>query len=68
MLDVVGDVGEDGAARSLDLLRGLDVLVLDCLRLVPHPTHLWLERSLEYVSELRPRRVLHRRRSGRSAR
>jgi phosphoribosyl 1,2-cyclic phosphate phosphodiesterase len=43
--------------RSLDLLRHLDVLVLDCLRLTPHPTHLWLERSLAYVEELRPRRA-----------
>ena len=42
---------------SLDMLRDLDVLVLDCLRLRPHPTHLWLERSLEYVRELRPRRA-----------
>ena len=43
--------------RSLELLRGLDVLVLDCLRLTPHPTHLWLERALEYIGELRPRRA-----------
>ena len=43
--------------RSLEMLRGLDALVLDCLRLRPHPTHLWLERSLEYVRELRPRRA-----------
>jgi phosphoribosyl 1,2-cyclic phosphate phosphodiesterase len=42
---------------SLDLLRDLDVLVLDCLRLTPHPTHLWLERSLAYIEELRPRRA-----------
>jgi phosphoribosyl 1,2-cyclic phosphate phosphodiesterase len=42
---------------SLDMLRGLDVLVLDCLRVTPHPTHLWLERSLAYVEELRPRRA-----------
>ncbi|MBC7932853.1 MAG: MBL fold metallo-hydrolase [Rubrivivax sp.] len=42
---------------SLDLLRGLDVLVLDCLRLRPHPTHLSLERSLAYVRELKPRRA-----------
>jgi phosphoribosyl 1,2-cyclic phosphate phosphodiesterase len=42
---------------SLDMLRGLDALVLDCLRLRPHPTHLWLERALEYVRELRPRRA-----------
>ena len=44
--------------RSLELLRGLDVLVLDCLRLTPHPTHLWLERALAYVEELRPRRAV----------
>lgn len=43
---------------SLELLRDLDVLVLDCLRVTPpHPTHLWLERALEYVAELRPRRT-----------
>ena len=42
---------------SLEMLRGLDVLVLDCLRLRPHPTHLWLERSLAYVAELKPRRA-----------
>jgi phosphoribosyl 1,2-cyclic phosphate phosphodiesterase len=42
---------------SLDMLRDLDVLVLDCLRVTPHPTHLWLERSLAYVEELRPRRA-----------
>src|ERR671921_558413 len=44
--------------RSLELLRGLDLLVLDCLRLTPHPTHLWLERALDYVAELRPRRTV----------
>jgi len=44
--------------RSLELLRGLDVLVLDCLRVTPpHPTHLWLEPALAYVEELRPRRA-----------
>ena len=42
---------------TLEQLRGLDVLVLDCLRLTPHPTHLWLERALAYVEELRPRRA-----------
>ena len=42
---------------SLEGLRGLDVLVLDCHRLTPHPTHLWLERALAYVEELRPRRT-----------
>ncbi len=42
---------------TLDGLRDLDVLVLDCLRFTKHPTHLWLERALEYISELKPRRA-----------
>ena len=43
---------------TLDGLRDLDVLVLDCLRIHnPHPTHLTLERALAYVEVLRPRRT-----------
>lgn len=42
---------------SLELLRGLDVLVLDCLRVRPHPTHLTLESALAYIEELKPRRT-----------
>ncbi|HYX42238.1 MAG TPA: MBL fold metallo-hydrolase [Pyrinomonadaceae bacterium] len=42
---------------TLDALRDLDVLVLDCLRIKPHPTHLWLERALAYIAELKPRRA-----------
>jgi phosphoribosyl 1,2-cyclic phosphate phosphodiesterase len=38
-------------------LRGLDVLVLDCLRLKPHATHLSLASALAYVDELKPRRT-----------
>ncbi len=43
---------------TLDSLRDLDVLVLDCLRVRPHPTHLYLETALAYVAELRPRRAV----------
>jgi phosphoribosyl 1,2-cyclic phosphate phosphodiesterase len=43
--------------ETLDALRHLDVLVLDCLRFKQHPTHLWLERALEYIAELKPRRA-----------
>jgi phosphoribosyl 1,2-cyclic phosphate phosphodiesterase len=42
---------------ALDGLRNLDALVLDCLRLKPHPTHLALESALAYVERLRPRRT-----------
>lgn len=42
---------------SLDRLRGLSVLVLDCLRLEPHRTHLNLDRALELVAELKPKKA-----------
>jgi phosphoribosyl 1,2-cyclic phosphate phosphodiesterase len=42
---------------AADGLRGLDTLVIDCLRLTDHPTHLSLDRALRYIEELRPRRA-----------
>ncbi len=44
-------------AESMEQLRGLDVLFLDALRHRPHPTHSTVERSLETVAELAPRRA-----------
>ena len=43
---------------SRDLLRGLDLLILDALRFTPHPTHFTLAESLEVIADLRPRRAL----------
>ena len=48
----------DIPTHSLAKLRGLDLLVIDALRYRPHPTHLHLEKTLEYIAELRPRRAL----------
>src|SRR5215211_1971081 len=42
---------------TLDALQGLDVLVLDCLRFKEHPTHLWVDKALGYVEQLKPRRT-----------
>jgi phosphoribosyl 1,2-cyclic phosphate phosphodiesterase len=42
---------------SMDALRDLDVLVLDCLRFKEHPTHLWVDKAVEYVEQLKPRRA-----------
>jgi phosphoribosyl 1,2-cyclic phosphate phosphodiesterase len=42
---------------TLEGLRDLEVLVLDCLRVKPHPTHLTLESALRYVEQLKPRRT-----------
>lgn len=41
-------------AETIDQMGGLAVLVLDCLRFKPHPTHLWLDKALEYVEKLKP--------------
>ena len=43
---------------SMALLQGLDLLILNCLRLRPHSSHLTLEDSLRYIKELGPRRAL----------
>jgi len=42
---------------SMDGLRDLEVLVLDCVRIKPHSTHLCLEEALEIIGDLRPRRA-----------
>ncbi len=43
---------------SRELLSGLDVLVLDCLRRRPHPTHLSLEQAIATAREVGARRTL----------
>ncbi|MBI3471654.1 MAG: MBL fold metallo-hydrolase [Candidatus Solibacter usitatus] len=47
------EIPEESLAQLLDL----DVLFLDALRHVPHPTHSTVERSAGYVERLRPRRA-----------
>lgn len=42
---------------SMDGLRDLDVLVLDCVRIKPHSTHLCLEEALAYIEDLKPKRA-----------
>lgn len=44
--------------ESLQHLFNLDVLFLDAVRYQPHSTHFHLERALEVVSELRPKRAI----------
>jgi phosphoribosyl 1,2-cyclic phosphate phosphodiesterase len=43
--------------ESMEILHGLDVLFLDALRHKPHPTHSTIERSLQTVKNLDPRRA-----------
>jgi phosphoribosyl 1,2-cyclic phosphate phosphodiesterase len=47
----------DIPAESMEQLRGLDVLFLDALRHKPHPTHSTVERSIQTVEQLAPKRA-----------
>jgi phosphoribosyl 1,2-cyclic phosphate phosphodiesterase len=42
---------------SMDLLEGLDVLILDCLRREPHVTHFSLPQALAVAERLRPKQT-----------
>src|SRR5271156_6676251 len=44
-------------AETLEKLRGLDILFLDALRHIPHPTHSTVEQSLKIVAEVKPKRT-----------
>ena len=43
--------------ETVERLRGVDTLVLNCLREREHPTHLKLSQALAYIDEIRPRRA-----------
>ncbi|MEM1099439.1 MAG: MBL fold metallo-hydrolase [Planctomycetota bacterium] len=43
--------------ESWPVLKGLDVLVLDALRYRHHPTHMTVDRALEVIEELSPKRA-----------
>ena len=42
---------------TLDGLHDLDVLILDCVKWLPHPTHLNLDAALAYIAHIKPRRA-----------
>lgn len=42
---------------TMRLLAGLETLVLGAIRYEPHPTHFNLERGLEFIGEVRPKRA-----------
>ncbi|MEW6213435.1 MAG: MBL fold metallo-hydrolase, partial [Acidobacteriota bacterium] len=44
--------------ETCERLSSLDTLVIDALRIRPHPTHMSLDESLGYVNRLKPRRAL----------
>lgn len=48
----------DIPSAAQDMLRDLDVLVLDALRISPHPTHLNLEQAIDWAGRIGARRTL----------
>ena len=42
---------------SLELLEGLDVMIIDALRPQPHPSHATISESLKWVERIQPRRA-----------
>ncbi|CAN5317982.1 GPMC system MBL fold metallohydrolase [soil metagenome] len=44
-------------SESMDKLRDLEVLVLDCVRIKPHSTHLCLDEALAVIEDLKPKRA-----------
>lgn len=45
-------------AETLDALDGLSVWIVDALRYTPHPTHAHLERTLDWIARLKPKRAV----------
>ena len=43
---------------AFEALADLDVWIVDALRYRPHPTHAHLERTLEWIDRLKPRRAI----------
>ncbi|HEX5263952.1 MAG TPA: MBL fold metallo-hydrolase [Phenylobacterium sp.] len=43
---------------AFEALADLDVWIVDALRYKPHPTHAHLERTLEWIDRLKPRRAI----------
>ena len=58
-----GDVAYSSDVVQLDesafaALQDLDVWIIDALRYRPHPTHAHLERTLQWIDRVRPRRAI----------
>lgn len=43
--------------ESLEALKGLDILIINALRIEPHPSHLCLEECLNYIKKIKPKKA-----------
>ncbi|MCV6824899.1 MULTISPECIES: MBL fold metallo-hydrolase [Halocynthiibacter] len=48
----------DMPEQTWDRLQGLELLVLDALRRKPHPSHIHLEKSLEWIAKVAPQNAV----------
>jgi phosphoribosyl 1,2-cyclic phosphate phosphodiesterase len=48
----------DLPSSAFEALEDLDVWIVDALRYTPHPTHAHVERALEWIARVRPRRAI----------
>jgi phosphoribosyl 1,2-cyclic phosphate phosphodiesterase len=44
--------------QALEVLNGVDTLIVQALRWQPHPTHAHLDLSLEWIEKIKPRRAI----------
>ena len=44
--------------EAFEALQGLDVWIVDALRITPHPTHANLAKALEWIERVRPKRAI----------
>lgn len=44
--------------ESLEELKNLDVLIIDCLRFIKHPTHAHFDKTMEWVDLLKPKKTI----------
>jgi phosphoribosyl 1,2-cyclic phosphate phosphodiesterase len=45
-------------AASMDAMRELDVWIVDALRVSPHPSHMNLAESLDWIARVKPKRAI----------
>lgn len=43
--------------QTIEAIKGVDVLVINALRKEPHPSHLHLDLTLEYIEKIQPKRA-----------